>query len=108
MNYLMIILRKYFFIFQTNVNIRNKLCSFLELKCFTFLQPLPFITGKEDKSHLNIKNVASKKDFWENKYNFLKFTNGVYDLNDMLKTNNRISFVDPNSLFAYCFKNYCK
>lgn len=84
-----------FFIFQTNVNIRNKLCSFLELKCFTFLQPLPFITGKEDKSHLNIKNVASKKDFWENKYNFLKFTNGVYDLNDILKTNNRISFVDP-------------
>ena len=58
-----------------------------------YIPTTTFITGKEDKSHLNIKNVASKR-FLKNKYNFLKFTNGVYDLNGILK-NNKISFVDP-------------
>ena len=83
-----------FFIFQSNINIRNEVCSSLELKCFTFLQPFPFITGKEDKSHLNIKNLESKKKFWRKKYNFLKSTKGVYDLNNSLEINNTISFVD--------------
>jgi hypothetical protein len=83
-----------FYIFQSNINMRDELCSLLDLKCFTFLQPFPFITGKEDKSHLNIKNIQDKEEFWQKKYDILKSTKGVHDLNNSLKMNKKISFVD--------------
>ncbi len=83
------------FVFQSNIKIRDILCKKLDLKCFTFLQPLPLISGKKIKSHLNIKDKEIKKKYWEEKYNKLKDTKNIIDLNDVLKNNKEISFVDP-------------
>ena len=57
------------------------LCKNLNLKCFTFLQPLPLISGRNIKSHLNIKAHESKKKYWEEKYDHLKNTENIFDLN---------------------------
>jgi hypothetical protein len=83
------------FVFQSNIKIRNNLCKNLNLKCFTFLQPLPLISGRNIKSHLNIKAHESKKKYWEEKYDHLKNTENIFDLNGILEINKEISFVDP-------------
>lgn len=83
------------FVFQSNIEIRNVLCKELNLKCFTFLQPFPLISGKDIKSHLNINSYEIKKKYWQEKYNSLKNTKDILDLNGVLKINQEISFVDP-------------
>ncbi len=83
------------FVFQSNIEIRNILCKKLNLKCFTFLQPMPLISGKDIKSHLNIKSYENEKKYWQEKYNSLKNTKDILDLNGVLKNNQEISFVDP-------------
>ena len=83
------------FVFQSNIEMRNTLCKKLNLKCFTFLQPLPLISGKDIKSHLNIVSYETQKKYWQEKYNILKNTKDILDLNGILKNNKEISFVDP-------------
>ena len=83
------------FVFQSNIEMRNTLCKKLNLKCFTFLQPLPLISGKDIKSHLNIVSYETQKKYWQEKYNILKNTKDILDLNGILKNNQEISFVDP-------------
>ena len=83
------------FVFQSNIEMRNTLCKKLNLKCFTFLQPLPLISGKDIKSHLNIVSYETQKKYWQEKYYILKNTKDILDLNGILKNNKEISFVDP-------------
>ena len=86
-------------VFQKNINIRNGICKFNDLKCFNFLQPFATLHGKYFDKPISgaienrVLNVNQKRKLLQ-KFNLLKNTKGIIDISNSLDNSKMLSYVD--------------
>lgn len=99
-------------VFQKNVSIRKSICETFEIKCFTFLQPFPYISGIFDEKKL-LRGSQNREEEFKKKYHLLKNTNYTIDISDALNDMNELSYVDaghysPKASFEIAQSIYLK
>ena len=76
--------------FKKNLKIRKGICDSMELRCYTFIQPFPYIHGKMSKEF----NNEDIKEIFNKKYLLFSKLNGVIDISNAFDNITEISYVD--------------
>ena len=76
--------------FEKNLKIRKGICDSMELRCYTFIEPFPYIHGKMPKEF----NDEDIKEIFNKKYLLFSKLNGVIDITNAFDNITEISYVD--------------